>query len=292
VEGQIAGIRYLSKSKKIMAIDTKRIVLWCADAPNQKALAVKIAAQFNLAGIVMDQKKPVSGNSKATKLISKIWDRLRFHKIYNSWKSLQQFYQQYYPSWPQVPVLRVASINSAETERFTREIQPTLIMVSGTSLVKAHLLTVPASIGIINLHTGLSPYVKGGPNCTNWCIANNEWQLVGNTVMWLNAGIDSGNIITTECIDIRKASNLSEAHKIVMEHAHDLYLRAVNYLLSTDPPFNAVPQNSLGQGKLFLTKMWTAEMRKNLLKNWSGRQGITLSAQPVTIPLSTERGAQ
>ncbi|MBK8140456.1 MAG: hypothetical protein IPK57_05180 [Chitinophagaceae bacterium] len=76
-------------------------------------------------------------------------------------------------------MLRVESINNELVAAFTREINPDLIIVSGTGLVKEPLLSLPASIGIINLHTGLSPYVKGGPNCTNWCIANNEWHLVG-----------------------------------------------------------------------------------------------------------------
>ena len=133
------------------------------------------------------------------------------------------------------------------------------------------MLDIPVKIGIVNLHTGLSPYVKGGPNCTNWCIANNEWHLIGSTIMWINAGIDSGNIITTETIDIRKTNTLFEAHRLVMEHAHNLYIRAIDYLITRHPPYQSIQQNSLGKGRLFLTKMWTAEKRKLLLKNWRKR---------------------
>jgi hypothetical protein len=290
VESKNAGIRPLSAGEKIMALDNHRIVLWCADAPNQKALASKIAERFNLAGIVIDEKRNVSGNKMPAKLLSKIWDRVRFYKIYGSWKRLQKYYQGHFPSWPEVPIRRVATINTAETDNFTRGLRPALILVSGTSLIKATILGVPASIGIINLHTGLSPYVKGGPNCTNWCIANNDWHLVGNTVMWLNSGIDTGNIITTECIDIRQASNLDEAHRIVMDHAHDLYLRAVNYLFTVNPPFINIPQQSFGQGNLFLTKMWTAEKRNLLLKNWKRRHKVIPAAQPRTVTLPGESG--
>ena len=55
---------------------------------------------------------------------------------------------------------------------------------------------------ILNLHTGLSPYVNGGPNCTNWCISNDRFDLIGNTVMYLNEGIDSGNIISSKKLDL------------------------------------------------------------------------------------------
>src|SRR5690606_12059731 len=116
---------------------------------------------------------------------------------------------------------------------------------------KDKLLKIEVSKGIMNLHTGLSPYVKGGPNCTNWCIANNEWHLIGNTIMWINEGIDTGNIITSESLDITQCTSLSEVHKIVMEHAHDLYLRAVNFVLYNDPPYISVPQSELGAGSLY-----------------------------------------
>jgi methionyl-tRNA formyltransferase len=265
--------------------EKKSIVIWCANAANQKALAVKIAERFTLSGIVLDERNKTSGRKKISKLPFLIWDRLRFRSIYGSWKKLQQYYGQTFLSWPDVPILKVSDINSDATVEFTKKLQPGLIVVSGTALVKEKFLNTQASVGIINLHTGLSPYVKGGPNCTNWCIANNDWHLAGNTIMWLNAGIDSGNIIASETVDIRSLPNLFEVQKKVMEHAHDLYLRAIDYLLHTAPPYNAVPQHSLGKGKLFLTKMWTIAERKKLLKNWRKKENNAEKELPVTVAL-------
>ncbi|TMI73071.1 MAG: hypothetical protein E6H09_08805 [Bacteroidetes bacterium] len=276
----------LSKSKTAVAIGKQEgIVLWCGSAANQKALAVKIHRRFGLLGIVISEKSTAPSRHRLSKIPSLIWDRLRFRSVYDIWKRLQQDYDRQFPSWPDVPVLRVQDINSEETTAFTKNLQPALIVVSGTALIKEKLLTTDASIGIINLHTGLSPYVKGGPNCTNWCIANDDWHLVGNTIMWLSKGIDSGNIITSECIDIRDSRDLPEAHMRVMEHAHDLYLRAINYLLNGQPPYNAVPQSSLGKGRLFLTKMWTASEKKKLMRNWASRKSSGRTSPPATVPL-------
>jgi Formyl transferase len=269
-----------------MAVGKKEgIVLWCSGAANQKALAAKIAERFILSGIVIDERSSVSAGKKISQLPSLIWDRFRFRSIYGSWKKLQQYYGQTFLSWPDTPILKVPDINSDETGEFTKKLQPGLIVVSGTALVKEKLLGTQASIGIINLHTGLSPYVKGGPNCTNWCIANNDWHLVGNTIMWLNAGIDSGNIIASECISIRTLPDLFEVQKKVIERAHDLYLRVIDYLLRTEPPYNSVPQHSLGKGRLFLTKMWTAAERKRLMRNWRKRKNYAENGLPVTIDL-------
>lgn len=268
-----------------MGLGDVKIVIWCGNAPNQRALAQKIAARFNVTGIVIDEHKAYSPARGKRSFVRLILDRLRFRRIYEAWGSLMSFYARQFPHWPGVPVLRVQTINDKATENFTNKQEADLVVVSGTALIKSPLVNLPLPIGIINLHTGLSPYVKGGPNCTNWCIANNEWHLVGNTIMWLNAGIDSGNIIATERIDIRSAKNLTEAHIAVMEHAHDLYCRSIGHLVSGQAPPNSVPQSSLGKGNLYLTKMWTAERKKNMLRNWTKRKSVQNYPDITTVPL-------
>lgn len=263
----------------------KRIVIWCGGAANQKALANKIAQQFEVAGIVIDKHTSPARKSKQPSLISRIWDRLRFKKIYDAWTGLMQHYDQQYASWPDVPVLEVPNINDPLTASFTLSHSADLVVVSGTALIKEPLVNLPLRTGIINLHTGLSPYVKGGPNCTNWCIANGTFGLVGNTIMWLNAGIDTGNIITTETVDINDTSTLGEAHRRVMDQAHDLYLRAIQYLVRAEPPYHSVPQSSVAKGELFLTRMWTAEKKKQLLQNWRKKGTFKPEIKPITVSL-------
>lgn len=269
----------------MVAVPTRKIVMWCGAAPNQKALANKISKRFNIAGIVIASTIKGRKKRRIRELPAIILDRIRFRKIYTSWKCLMKFYNDRYQAWPQVPILKVDDINSIKVIEFTENIQPDLVAVSGTALIKEPLLKVKTKIGIINLHTGLSPYVKGGPNCTNWCIANNTWHLIGNTIMWLNSGIDAGNIITNETIDIRAAEDLKKAHIQVMEHAHDLYLRTIYYLFSGDPPYQSVSQESIDKGKLYLNKMWNTEKRKRLLYNWKLRMSEQPLVKPQTISL-------
>lgn len=268
-----------------MAVNKKRIVIWCGSAPNQMALAAKLAARFELAGIVIDEHKSAGSSRSIKSILKAVADRLQFSSIYTVWKQLMAHYRNQYPHWPDVPQLRVPGINDPQTAAFTTEMAPDIIIVSGTGLIKKPLVEIKVNTGIINLHTGLSPFVKGGPNCTNWCIANNEWHHTGNTIMWLNAGIDSGNIITTEQIDIRGASDLFAAHLTVMEHAHDLYIRAVEYLVHAPGNYQSVPQQSIDKGKLYLTKMWGANQKRALLRNWKKRNATTPLQQVKTVPL-------
>jgi methionyl-tRNA formyltransferase len=262
-----------------------KIVLWVADANNQKALACKIAKEMNVVGIVIDTKKSAASSNSVISLLKKVINKVRFRKIDEGWNNMQNYYKKHFNNWPDTKFLHVPSINSKQTLEFTKGLNPDLVVVSGTSLIKEPLVSLPFSKGIINLHTGLSPYVKGGPNCTNWCIANNEWSLIGNTIMWLSAGIDSGNIITSEKTDITQSKTLSDIHINVMEHAHDLYLRAIRYLVSQDPPYQSVPQKSLGKGSLFLSKMWTADKKKQLLKNLKNTRNLSLDESITTVPI-------
>ncbi|MBK8140455.1 MAG: hypothetical protein IPK57_05175 [Chitinophagaceae bacterium] len=89
--------------------------------------------------------------------------------------------------------------------------------------------------------------------------------------MWLNAGIDTGNIITTETIDIRNAIDLKQAHRMVMEHAHDLYIRAVEYLFSNTRPFNSGPSNPSVKGSYILLRCGLRRKENHYCK--IGRKG-------------------
>jgi folate-dependent phosphoribosylglycinamide formyltransferase PurN len=285
VESRNADERIVQQDKKNMALNNLKIVIWCGAASNQKALANKIAAKYNVTGIVVDTHSSASKKKQWSKLPGLLWDRFRFRKIYNPWAGVINYYEKNFPEWPQGPRIEVPTINNEAAEKFTRELQPDLIVVSGTALIKEPLISLPVKTGMINLHTGLSPYVKGGPNCTNWCIANNTFHLVGNTIMWLNAGIDTGNLITTETVNIQNAETLSSAHQMVMEHAHDLYLKAIDYLANSERPYNSIPQDSIAKGSLYLTRMWTGSKKKQLLKNWKKRTSFTTTEAPVTVPL-------
>lgn len=245
----------------------KKIVIWCGNAPNQRALVNKIAEKFQVVGIVIDQKKNFTKTSFSKKLIPALQDRFFFRSIIQAWVSIQAKYSKQYPGWPDAPTIHVDTINSDEAFEFTSGLSPDLIIVSGTGLVKSKMLSIRPTVGMINLHTGLSPYIKGGPNCTNWCISTAQYEKIGNTIMWINQGIDAGNIIASECTDLKGAVSLPDIQWKVMEHAHSLYLRVIRYLLSSSAPYQSVPQKEITTGKLYLTRMWNFAAKRSLLRN-------------------------
>lgn len=243
-----------------------KIVLWIGNEPNQKALANKLHEIFPITAIVTETRQTKT-KFTARVIIEKIIEKLFLSAIGKAWWGMLKYYNEKYPKYPNTAILDVENINSEMAYNFTDKHKPDLILVSGTRLIKEKMFGINPKIGILNLHTGLSPYIKGGPNCTNWCIANKEFHLIGNTIMWIDKGIDTGNILTTEFTTFNGNETLSELHVKVMEHAHDLYINAVAYLATGKK--QSIPQSDITNGITYYTKQWSLKRKIDLIKNYS-----------------------
>lgn len=84
-------------------------------------------------------------------------------------------------------------LNSARVFRGISDLEPELLVAYGCSLIKGDLLE-HFDGRILNVHLGLSPYYRGsGTNI--WPLVNGEPEFIGATFMYIDAGIDTGQII-------------------------------------------------------------------------------------------------
>jgi len=270
-----------------------RVVLLIGNAPNHIALSNKVANLYNVVGIVKETRIK-KHNFKYKNIIEKIIERIFLSFIIRSWNYLQAYCKQRFPNLPNVQTLSVNNINEGEVYCFVKDKKPDLIIVSGTSIIKDKLLSIYTSIGILNLHTGISPYMKGGPNCTNWCIALRKPYLIGNTIMWIDNGIDSGNILTTEFTKLNGDENLKQIHIKVMEHAHELFLESIRYV--ADGGRQSIKQAYISKGCIFYNNQWKLKQKVILVKNLKYFKNIYKSSLVSsyrkgikTIPLKTKK---
>ncbi len=253
-----------------------RIVLWIGRESNQKALANKLHKMFPVTAIVTESRKSKTKRTVPL-LVEKVFERLFLSNMRKAWQGMLRKYDQQFPDFPPVETLDVENINAQAAYDFTKKHQPDLILVSGTRLVKEKMLAINPAIGILNLHTGLSPYVKGGPNCTNWCVAKNDFHLIGNTIMWIDKGIDTGNILTTAFTPLVGDEDLPALHVKVMEHAHDLYIKAVQYLSAGRT--QSIKQSDLAPGTTYYTREWTWKQKLRLIRNISKLKQVCESGE-------------
>lgn len=145
---------------------------------------------------------------------------------------------------PGVPVVTVANINDPRTAEVLDASRPDVVAVNGTQLIRSPLLDRASSLrlGMINLHTGLSPYSRGG-NCNLFMLLEGKPEFVGITIHHLDAGIDRGDIILTARPDMDESDTLET-------------IDAKTFALGNRAMVTAIRQ--LDEGKAERVPQWTA----------------------------------
>ena len=249
-----------------------KAVLLFSDDANQRALAHRLAPHISLAAIILRSPNSRSINGPAANF-ARLARGILGLPLRKAWFAMLNHYDRMFRGFPIPPALSVSDINDPAVLAAVAEIGPDLVIVSGTNLLKRPFIELIGRTGkVLNLHTGISPYVRGGPNCTNWCLATGDFDLIGNTVMWIDAGIDSGNLVATEQSPRNGTESLTELHIKVMDHAHDLMVRCAAQFVAGRALPN-VPQRDLGTGRLYLTRHWTAFAAARAVMNFYLRYG-------------------
>jgi methionyl-tRNA formyltransferase len=235
-----------------------RVLVLTTDQPNQAALVRRLGEACEVVGVVLSANVPRRPRRHgARRWANRIAERTVGPPFTRAWSRMLARYARE-GDFPDLPRLEVANVNDAPVLGAIDDLVPDLVAVSGTNLVGESVIDAAARRrGIVNLHTGISPFVKGGPNCTNWCLARGWFHLIGNSVMWLDCGIDSGNLIASERTPLTGNENVEELHWKVMQHAYDLYVRAIA-AIAADRPVPDVPQDLIGRGTTFYNADWTA----------------------------------
>ena len=84
-------------------------------------------------------------------------------------------------------------VNNEEIVSTIINLKPDLIISYGCSIIRSELLNIFEG-RFINIHLGLSPYYMGS-GTNYWPFVNDELQFVGTTFMYIDSGIDTGEII-------------------------------------------------------------------------------------------------
>ncbi|MGV8146485.1 MAG: methionyl-tRNA formyltransferase [Alkaliphilus sp.] len=109
-----------------------------------------------------------------------------------------------------IEIFQPNRLNNAETLTVLAEIKPDLIIVVayGQILSKA-ILDIPV-LGCINVHASLLPKYRGAAPI-NWAIINGETS-TGITTMYMDIGLDTGDMLLKDIIDIDESITAGELH--------------------------------------------------------------------------------
>ena len=133
-----------------------------------------------------------------------------------------------------IAVRRCADINSAESVQHVKELRPELLVVTGwTRLLSAELLSVPPR-GVVGFHASLLPRYRGRAP-VNWAILRGE-AVTGNTMMYLDAGTDTGDIIDQHTVPIAPDDTCATVYARVGEAGAGMLRRHLRALLDGTAP--------------------------------------------------------
>jgi folate-dependent phosphoribosylglycinamide formyltransferase PurN len=180
-------------------MDKLRIMVLCGRSPRHHYVANTLCDAAEVLAIVQEtgsewNTRKVLKKLRPDNLSCKVWRWLRDRRRYSGNQEARFFFGSAAPELDHPELIReVPHINHPEVARLADRLNPDLIAVFGTSLIRGELLQ-KGRLGMVNLHGGLSPEYRGS-DCTFWALYNGEPEKIGCTLHYIDAGIDTGRLI-------------------------------------------------------------------------------------------------
>jgi len=270
------------------------IVLLVSPEMKQRYVADELSAVANIVGIVVERRYQSGarwktffkqyGPAPAAIVKNLILKMLLSRYETKPWRRAERHFLKsgLPPAWPSTAaVIEFPSINDPAVAEKVRAWKPDLIVVFGTSLVGKQLLEIPKT-AIINVHTGISPYYRGG-QCSFWALYNREPEYIGVTIHRITGGIDSGDIIFTHALPLKGDDTHAEIEARLCILGTALAKEAIRSFQKGD--VNAVKQWT--KGNLFLGRMYTLEKRWELAGRMKRGLMRELCAQKGNVTVKT-----
>lgn len=124
-----------------------------------------------------------------------------------------------------INVLQFEKIKTPEGVAALKALKPDLIVTAAFGqILSKEILDIPA-MGCLNVHASLLPKYRGAAPI-QWAIINGEHK-TGVTIMYMNEGLDTGDIITSLAAPIRSDMTGGELYKTLADLGADLLIETI-----------------------------------------------------------------
>jgi methionyl-tRNA formyltransferase len=146
-------------------------------------------------------------------------------------KTVDQFKKQ------NIPVIYCTTLNDKNVVNTLKKKAPKLVIFTGGGLIKKQVLKVSGD-GILNCHMGILPKYRG-MDVVEWPLLENEPKQLGITVHFMNEGLDTGDILKTKFIKLKKNDTIKKIRRrfepIMCLHMVDTCLSYLNGSINKKP---------------------------------------------------------
>jgi methionyl-tRNA formyltransferase len=154
---------------------------------------------------------------------------------------------------PRIISVPTGQLNSSETLKTLETQQPEIIILFGSSLIGREIMDRFPN-RIINLHIGLSGQYRGS-SCNFWPIYDERLNCLGATLLTINAGIDTGEILAQATIKLEEGDTEQSLMGKSLILGMDLTVQVIHQWLDG----KCAPLPLERNGKLFQKKDFTPE---------------------------------
>lgn len=170
-----------------------RIVVLCGRAPRHLQFANRLGRAADVAAVVQEAPRRCTWQRLRRALRPRrVRDRILARLGQAVSAEARFFFGDRSPALDQEERRHVVrDVNHPSVLELIERVEPRVIAVFGTSLIRAPLL---GRMGMINLHPGIAPRYRG-VDCAFWALYNGEPEHVGATLHWIDDGIDTGRLL-------------------------------------------------------------------------------------------------
>jgi len=128
-------------------------------------------------------------------------------------------------------IIDVASVNDVACHHALADIDPDVVAVYGTRILKPETLAACQAL-YLNYHAGITPHYRG-QHPGYWALANAEPDKVGVTVHCVDRGVDTGAIVQQAVVALSPAKDTIATYQYVqMAHGLRLFCDAITRALA------------------------------------------------------------
>ena len=195
-----------------------KILTISGSSPRHLYFINSIHKKFTLAGAIIQKREDFS-ISPPSEINER--DKKNFIRHFSSWNEIERkFFGETKISECKKLEITEEELNSEKSVAFAKEVNPDIVMIFGTNLIKEPLISTLPKFSI-NLHLGISPRYRGAATLF-WPFYFLEPPYVGSTFHHIISEPDAGNIIHQTIPKLEKTDGIHDvACKTILESTSD-----------------------------------------------------------------------
>ncbi len=247
-----------------------RVIVLTHDSPEARLIAEAIANACHVVGIVLEMSGPGARpggpgpfgiKALAWRLLGQrlyLWLRVQKARVErsglernvlrierrllrNARRELRRRLGRRKFSWPGgVPLYKTLSVNAPACIAWCTALRPDVMAIFATSILKDAMLGV-ARLGVLNMHASILPDYRG-TRVEFWQALHDDYEKAGITVHFVDAGIDTGDIVLQRRSDTPPGTDPYTMRTLNVLTAMDLLPMAIRGVI--DGTLQRTPQRS------------------------------------------------